>query len=415
MIWGNIMDTSRYRFETLQVHAGQESADLATGSRAVPIYQTTSYVFDDCAQAAARFDFSDPGNVYGRMTNPTVAVFERRMAAIENGKAALGVATGAAAITYTLTALAGMGDKIVAARNINGTTYNLLAKGLARYGIRTEFVDVYEDGAIERALDDKTRAVFVETVSNPHGSPVDIEKCVEAAHSRGIPLVVDNTFGTPCLVRPIEWGADIVIHSATKFLGGHGTTMGGVIVERDTLPNRLSTLCGGSFTGYVRKTLLHDTGATLSPFNAFLLLQGIETLSLRVERHTSNALEVVKFLSEHPMIEKVSHSSIESSPHHAIYNKYFPNGGISVFTCDIRGGKNEAWAFIEHLELFSLLANAADVKSLVIHPATTTHADLSPSELAEQAIKPNTIRLSIGTEHIDDIIADLRHGFDSVK
>lgn len=401
------MDTSRYKFETLQVHAGQESADFATGARAVPIFQTTSYVFKDCAQAAARFGFSDPGNVYGRITNPTVDVFERRMAAIENGKAALGLATGAAAITYTLASLAGMGDKIVAAKNINGTTYNLLAHGLTRYGVKTEFVDIYQEGTLERALDDKTRAVFIETVSNPHGAPADIEKCAEAAHSRKVPLIVDNTFGTPCLVRPIEWGADIVIHSATKFLGGHGTTMGGVIVESGTLPDSLAQLCGDSFTGYVRETLLHDTGATMSPFNAFLLLQGIETLSLRVERHTSNALEVVKLLSEHPRVEKVSHPSLAGSPHHALYEKYFPNGGISVFTFDIRGGKKEAWTFIDHLKLFSLLANVADVKSLVIHPATTTHADLSPSELAEQEIRPNTIRLSIGTEHIDDITADL--------
>ena len=409
------MDTSKCKFETLQVHAGQDSADSATGARAVPIYQTTSYVFDDCAQAAARFDFSDPGNVYGRMTNPTVNVFERRMAAIENGKAALGLATGAAAITYTLSSLAGVGDKIVAARNINGTTYNLLAKRLTKYGIKTEFVDIYNDGALERALDDNTRAVFVETVSNPHGTPSDIEKCTEAAHSRGVPIVVDNTFGTPCLVRPIEWGADIVVHSATKFLGGHGTTMGGVIVESDTLPHSLTKLCGNSFTGYVRETQLHDTGATLSPFNAFLLLQGIETLSLRVERHTSNALKVVKLLSEHPMVEKVSHSSLESSPYHALYNKYFPNGGISVFTFDIRGGKDEAWAFINYLKLFSLLANVADVKSLVIHPATTTHVDLSPPELAIQEIKPNTIRLSIGTEHIDDITADLIQALEFVE
>jgi len=415
MVWGNSMDISKYKFETLQVHAGQESADVATGSRAVPIYQTTSYVFDDCAQAAARFDFSDPGNVYGRMTNPTVAVFERRMAAIEKGKAAIGLATGAAAITYTLSSLAGMGDKIVAARNINGTTYNLLAKRLTRYGIKTEFVDIYQDGALEHALDDKTRAVFVETVSNPHGAPADIGKCADVAHSHGVPLVVDNTFGTPYLVRPIEWGADIIIHSATKFLGGHGTTMGGVIVERGTLPNSLTQFCGDSFTRYVRETQLHDTGATLSPFNAFLLLQGIETLSLRVERHTSNALKVVKLLSEHPMVEEISHPSLESSPYHALYNKYFPNGGISVFTFDIRGGKDEAWAFINHLNLLSLLANVADVKSLVIHPATTTHADLSPSELAEQDIKPNTIRLSIGTEHIDDITADILQAFACVN
>lgn len=415
MVEINIMGTSEYKFDTLQIHAGQESADSATGARAVPIYQTTSYVFDDCSQAAARFDFSDPGNVYGRMTNPTVEVFEKRMAAIENGKAALGLATGAAAITYTLSTLAGAGDKIVAARNINGTTYNLLANRLSRYGIKTEFVDIYQDGALENALDNNTRAVFVETVSNPHGTPADIEKCTKAAHSRDIPIVVDNTFGTPCLVRPIKYGADLVVHSATKFLGGHGTAMGGVIVESSTLPDSLTELCGNSFTEYVRKTQLHDTGATLSPFNAFLLLQGIETLSLRVERHTSNALKVVKLLSEHPMVEKVSHASLENSPYHAIYNKYFPTGGISVFTFDIRGGKDEAWSFINHLKLFSLLANVADVKSLVIHPASTTHADLSPSELIVQEIKPNTIRLSIGTEDIDDIIADLKQALEFVR
>lgn len=410
------MDTSSYKFETLQVHAGQESADLATGARAVPIFQTTSYVFDDCAQAAARFGFSDPGNVYGRVTNPTVDVFERRMAAIEHGRAALGLATGAAAITYALASLAGMGDKIIAARNINGTTYNLLAHGLTRYGVKTEFVDLYQDGALERALDDKTRAVFIETVSNPHGTPADIEACAKAAHSRGVPLIVDNTFGTPFLVRPIEWGADIVVHSATKFLGGHGTTMGGVIVESGALPDGLTRrLGGGSFTGHVRETLLHDTGATMSPFAAFLLLQGIETLSLRVERHTSNALEVVKLLSGHPMVERVSHPSLESSPCHSLYTKYFPSGGISVFTFDIRGGKDEAWAFINRLKLFSLLANVADVKSLVIHPATTTHADLSPAELAEQEIRPNTIRLSIGTEHIDDITADILQALEYVN
>lgn len=410
------MDTlKKYKFETLQVHSGQETADPVTGSRTVPIFQTTSYVFDDCAQAAARFSFSDPGNVYGRMTNPTVEVFERRMAAIESGKAALGLASGAAAITYTLAALAGTGDKIVAARNINGTTYNLLAHGFARYGVRTEFVDIYQDGALERALDDRTKAVFIETVSNPHGTPADIEKCAKAAHSRSAALIVDNTFGTPFLVRPIEWGADIVIHSATKYLGGHGTTMGGVIVESGSLPNSLAQLCGGTFTEHVRKTLLHDTGAIMSPFNAFLLLQGIETLSLRVERQTSNALKVARLLNENFMVEKVSHPSLGSNQHHAIYNKYFPDGGISVFTCDIRGGKNEAWKFIENLKLFSLLANVADLKSLVIHPATTTHADLSPSELAEQNINPNTVRLSIGTEHIDDITADIVQALDAVR
>lgn len=408
------MNTSKYSFETLQIHAGQETPDAATGARAVPIYQTTSYVFGDCAQAAARFHFSDPGNVYGRVTNPTVYVFERRMAALEKGSAALGLATGAAAITYTLAALAGTGDKLVAAENINGTTYNLLAHGLTRFGVKTEFVDIYEDGALERVLDDKTCAIFIETVSNPHGAPADIEKCAKVAHSRGVPLIVDNTFGTPFLVRPIEWGADIVIHSATKFLGGHGTTMGGVIVESGALPERLTRLCGGSFAGYVRETLLHDTGATMTPFTAFLLLQGIETLSLRVERHTKNTLDVVKMLSGHSMVERVSHPSLAGSPYHALYEKYFPNGGISVFTFDIRGSKEEAWDFIDHLKLFSLLANVADGKSLVIHPATTTHADLSPAELAAQAIRPNTIRLSIGTEHIDDIKADLAQALDFV-
>ena len=408
------MDTSNMKFETLQIHAGQETPDPMTGARAVPIYQTTSYVFDNCAQAAARFAFSESGNVYGRVTNPTVDVFERRIAALEGGIAALGLATGAAAITYTLVALAGAGGKLVAAKNINGTTFDLLAHGLSRFGVETEFVDIYEDGALERALDERTRAVFIETVSNPHGAPADIESCAALAHSRGIPLIVDNTFGTPFLVRPIEWGADLVIHSATKFLGGHGTTMGGVIVESAALTESVKRRCGGSFTAFVRKTLLHDTGATMTPFSAFLLLQGTETLSLRVERHTKNALALVQFLAAHPMVERVSHPSLPTSPYHALYEKYFPNGGISVFTFDIRGGQREAWAFIDHLKLFSLLANVADMKSLAIHPASTTHADLSPAELAAQGIGPNTIRLSVGAEHIDDIVEDVRQALDFV-
>lgn len=411
----SVLTHTAYRFETLQVHAGQETPDPATGARAVPVYQTTSYVFNDCAQAAARFAFTEPGNVYGRVTNPTVEVFERRMAALEGGSAALGLATGAAAITYALTALADAGDKIVAASNINGTTVSLLQNTLARFGVETEFVDLYAPGALEAALDEKTKAVFIETVSNPHGTPADIEACARAAHARGIPLIVDNTFATPYLVRPIDWGADLVVHSATKFLGGHGTVMGGVLVESPVLPAAVRARCGTSFTAFVRQTLLHDTGATMAPFTAFLLLQGLETLSLRVERHTKNALAAAKLLAAHPLVACVSHPSLADSPQHAVYEKYFPHGGISVFTIDVRGGRDAAWYFIDHLKLFTLLANVADGKSLAIHPATTTHADLSPAALARQGIRENTVRLSVGTEHIDDIAADLTQALESVR
>jgi len=422
---------SKYKFETLQVHAGQEQPDPATGSRAVPIYQTTSYVFDNCARAAARFSLEEAGYIYSRLTNPTQEVFEKRIAALEGGVAALGVASGAAAATYTFLNLASAGDNIVSARTIYGGTYNLLAHTLPQYGITTTFVDPDEEDAFEKAINGKTKAVFIETIGNPNATLIDMEKVAEAAHRHRIPLVVDNTFATPYLVRPFEYGADIVIHSATKFIGGHGTVIGGAIVDGGTFDWEASgkfpalvepnpsyhgvsfTKAAGraAFATKVRAILLRDTGATMSPFHAFLFLQGLETLSLRVERHVENALKVVSYLKDHPKVEKVNHPSLESHPHHALYKKYFKKGGISIFTFDIKGGIKEAQKFIDRLQLFSLLANVADVKSLVIHPATTTHAQLSERELLEQGIKPNTIRLSIGTEHIDDIIEDLEQAF----
>lgn len=421
----------QYRFETIQLHAGQESPDPASDARAVPIYQTTSYVFKNSAHAAARFGLADTGNIYGRLTNSTVDAFEQRVAALEGGVAALGVASGAAAITYTFLNLAQAGDNIVAAKTIYGGTYNLLEHTLPQYGIATTFVNADEENAFENAIDDKTKALFIETIGNPNATLIDIEAVAEIAHRHRIPLVVDSTFATPYLVRPFEYGADIVVHSATKFIGGHGTAIGGVIVDSGkfdweasgkfpSLTDPNPSYHGISFTKAVgpaafvtkiRAILLRDTGATLAPLHAFLFLQGLETLSLRVERHVENALKVVDFLSKHPKVEHVNHPSLPDHPHHALYQKYFPNGGASIFTFDIRGGAKEAQDFIDRLKIFSLLANVADVKSLVIHPASTTHSQLTEEELLDQGIKPNTIRLSIGTEHIDDIIADLAQAF----
>ena len=425
------MSNKNYKFETLQLHVGQESADPASDSRAVPIYQTTSYVFKNSAHAAARFGLADPGNIYGRLTNTTQDVFEQRIAALEGGVAALGVASGAAAVNYTIQNLAQAGDHIVSAKTIYGGTYNLLGHTLPQYGITTTFVDPYEEGSFEAAIKDNTKAIFIETLGNPNSNIIDIEKVAGIAHAHKIPLVVDNTFATPYLVRPFEYGADIVVHSATKFIGGHGTAIGGVIVDSGkfdwegsgkfaslTEPN--SSYHGISFTKAVgpaafvtkiRAILLRDTGSTLAPLHAFLFLQGLETLSLRVERHVANALEVVKYLSNHPGVEAVHHPAILDHPDHELYKKYFPNGGGSIFTFEIKGDEERAKAFIDKLEIFSLLANVADVKSLVIHPASTTHSQLSKEELLDQGIKPNTIRLSIGTEHIDDIIADLEQAF----
>jgi O-acetylhomoserine (thiol)-lyase len=423
-----------YKFETLQIHVGQEQPDPATDSRTVPIYQTTSYVFKNCAQAAARFSLEEGGNIYSRLTNPTQEVFEKRIAALEGGVAALGVASGAAAATYTFLNLAGAGDNIVSAATIYGGTYNLLAHTLPQYGITATFVDPDEEGAFERAINDRTKAVFIETIGNPNGTLIDIEKVAKVAHAHKIPLVADNTFATPYFIRPFEHGADIVIHSATKFIGGHGTAIGGVIVDGGTFDweksGKFPTLVepnpsyhGISFTKAVgsaafvtkiRATLLRDTGASISPLHAFLFLQGLETLSLRMERHVENALKVVSYLKNHPKVEKVNHPSIENHPNHALYEKYFKNGGVSIFTFEIKGGASEAQAFIDCLKLFSLLANVADVKSLVIHPASTTHSQLSEKELLEQGIKPNTIRLSVGTEHIDDIIGDLEEAFEGI-
>ena len=417
----------KYRFETIQLHAGQEQPDPVTDSRAVPIYQTTSYVFHDSAHAAARFDLSDPGNIYGRLTNSTVDVFEQRVAALEGGVAALGVASGAAAVTYTFLNLADAGDNIVSAKTIYGGTYNLLAHTLPHYGITATFVDPDEEGAFENAINDRTRALFIETIGNPNATLIDIEKVAAIAHARRIPLVVDSTFSTPYLLRPIEYGADIVIHSATKFIGGHGTAIGGVIVDSGrfdweasgkfpslTEPNpsyhgiSFTKAAGpAAFVTKIRAILLRDTGATLAPLHAFLFLQGLETLSLRVERHVENALKVVDFLAKHPKVERVNHPSLPDHPHHALYQKYFPNGGASIFTFDIKGGAEEARNLIDRLEIFSLLANVADVKSLVIHPASTTHSQLTEEELLDQGIRPGTVRLSIGTEHIDDLLADL--------
>lgn len=424
------------KFETLQLHVGQEQADPVTDARAVPIYATSSYVFHNSDHAAARFGLSDAGNIYGRLTNPTEDVFEQRIAALEGGVAALAVASGAAAISYTIQNLAQAGDHIVAANNIYGGTYNLLAHTLVEYGIETTFVDPFNDEEIEAAIQDNTKAIFIETLGNPNSDVVDIEKIANIAHAHKIPLAIDNTFATPYLVRPIEYGADIVVHSATKFIGGHGTAIGGVIVDSgkfdweasgkfDSLTKPNPSYHGISFTKAVgaaafvtkiRAILLRDTGATLSPFHAFLFLQGLETLSLRVERHVENALKVAQYLNNHPQVEKVNHPSVtEDSSQQELYKKYFPNGGGSIFTFEIKGDAQKAKDFIDNLELFSLLANVADVKSLVIHPASTTHSQLSEEELAEQGIKPNTIRLSIGTENVDDIIEDLEEAFQAVK
>ncbi|MBR0277859.1 MAG: O-acetylhomoserine aminocarboxypropyltransferase/cysteine synthase [Clostridia bacterium] len=426
---------SEYKFETLQLHVGQEQADPATDARAVPIYQTTSYVFHNSKHAADRFGLADAGNIYGRLTNSTQDVLEKRLAALEGGSAALALASGAAAITYTIEALAANGGHIVAQKTIYGGTFNLLAHTLPQYGIKTSFVDIHNLSEVEAAITDDTRAVFLETLGNPNSDIPDIDAVAEIAHKHGIPVVIDNTFGTPYLIRPIEHGADIVIHSATKFIGGHGTTLGGIIVESGKFdwsasgkyPNIAApnpsyhgvsfydAVGPAAFVTYIRAILLRDTGAAISPFNAFLLLQGVETLSLRLERHAENTQKVVEYLAGHPLVEKVNHPSLPGHPDHALYEKYFPNGGASIFTFDIKGGQEEAWKFIDNLKIFSLLANVADVKSLVIHPASTTHSQLSGEELLDQGIKPNTIRLSIGTEHIDDIIADLENGFQAVK
>ncbi len=426
---------SEYRFETLQLHVGQEQADPATDSRAVPIYQTTSYVFHNSKHAADRFGLADAGNIYGRLTNSTQDVLEKRVAALEGGSAALAVASGAAAISYTIEALAANGGHIVAQKTIYGGTFNLLEHTLPQYGIETTFVDAHDLAEVEAAIGDDTRAIFLETLGNPNSDIPDIDAISEIAHKHGIPVVIDNTFGTPYLIRPIEHGADIVVHSATKFLGGHGTTLGGIIVESGKFDWKASgkypniaapnpsyhgvsfydVVGPAAFVTYIRAILLRDTGASISPFNAFLLLQGVETLSLRLERHAENTKKVVEFLKNHPQVEKVNHPSLPEHPDHALYEKFFPNGGGSIFTFDIKGGQEEAWKFIDNLKIFSLLANVADVKSLVIHPASTTHSQLSEEELKDQGINSNTIRLSIGTEHVDDIIADLTRGFDAVK
>ncbi len=426
---------SKYRFETLQLHVGQEQADPATDARAVPIYQTTSYVFHDSAHAAARFGLSDPGNIYGRLTNSTQDVLEKRLAALEGGVAALAVASGAAAITYTIMALAQKGEHIVAQKTIYGGSYNLLAHTLPQYGITTTFVDAQNPEEVEGAIQENTKAIYLETLGNPNSDIPDIDKIAEIAHGHGLPLVIDNTFGTPYLIRPIEHGADIVVHSATKFIGGHGTTLGGIIVDSGKFnwkksgrwapisePNPsyhgvsfVDAAGPAAFVTYVRAILLRDSGAAISPFNAFLLLQGVETLSLRLERHAENTKKVVEYLANHPQVEKVNHPSLLDHPDHELYTKYFPNGGASIFTFEIRGGQEEAWKFIDNLKIFSLLANVADVKSLVIHPASTTHSQLTEEELLDQGIRPNTIRLSIGTEHIDDILEDLDNGFAALR
>lgn len=422
---------SEYKFETLQLHVGQEEPDPATDARAVPIYQTTSYVFKNSAHAAARFGLADPGNIYGRLTNSTQDVLEKRLAALEGGVAALALASGAAAVTYTIEALAADGGHIVAQKTIYGGSYNLLAHTLTHYGIDTTFVDAHNLKEVEDAIQENTRAIYLETLGNPNSDIPDIDAIAEIAHRHGLPLVIDNTFGTPYLIRPIEHGADIVIHSATKFIGGHGTTLGGIIVDSGKFdwkasgkypaiaePNPsyhgisfVDAVGPEAFVTYLRAILLRDTGATISPFNAFLLLQGVETLSLRIERHVENTQKVVAYLASHPQVEKVNHPSLPDHPDHALYERYFPNGGASIFTFNIKGGQEEAHKFIDNLKIFSLLANVADVKSLVIHPATTTHSQLTEEELLDQGIAPNTIRLSIGTEHIDDILADLDRGF----
>ncbi len=427
-------DTKKLHFETLQIHVGQETADPATDSRAVPIYQTTSYVFHNSKHAADRFGLADAGNIYGRLTNSTQDVLERRIAALEGGVAALAVASGAAAITYTLQALAQAGDHIVAQKTIYGGTYNLLAHTLSQFGVSTTFVDAHNLKELESAIRPETKAIYLETLGNPNSDIPDIDKIADIAHKRGLPLVIDNTFGTPFLIRPLEHGADIVVHSATKFIGGHGTSLGGIIVDggkfdwkksgkykpiADANPSYhgisfADAVGPAAFVTYIRAILLRDQGATLSPFNAFLLLQGTETLSLRLERHVENTKKVIEFLKNHPKVAKVNHPSLADHPDHALYEKYFPNGGGSIFTFEIKGGKDAAWKFIDNLKIFSLLANVADVKSLVIHPASTTHSQLSDAELADQGITQGTIRLSIGTEHADDIIADLEQAFNAI-
>ena len=429
------MTQKNYRFETLQLHVGQETADTVTDSRAVPIYQTTSYVFHNSKHAADRFGLADAGNIYGRLTNTTQDVLERRVAALEGGVAALALASGAAAITYTIQALAQNGDHIVAQKTIYGGTYNLLSHTLSQFGVETTFVDAHNLKEVEAAIRPNTKAVYLETLGNPNSDIPNIDAIAEIAHNHGLPLVIDNTFGTPYLIRPLEHGADIVVHSATKFLGGHGTTLGGIIVDGGKFdwkksgkyapiaaPNpsyhgvSFADVVGpAAFVTYIRAILLRDQGAAISPFNAFLLLQGIETLSLRLERHVENTLKVVDFLKNNPKVAKVNHPSLPDHPDHELYKKYFPNGGASIFTFEIKGGKDAAWKFIDNLKIFSLLANVADVKSLVIHPATTTHSQLNDQELAEQGITPSTIRLSIGTEHVDDIIDDLKTAFEAVK
>lgn len=425
---------SELRFETKQLHVGQEVADPTSDSRAVPIYQTASYVFRNSKHAADRFGLADPGNIYGRLTNSTQGVLEERLAALEGGSAALALSSGAAAITYTIEALAANGGHIVAQKTIYGGSFNLLEHTLPQYGIETSFVDAHNLAEVEGAIKDNTRAIYLETLGNPNSDIPDIDAIADIAHKHGLPLVIDNTFGTPYLIRPIEHGADIVVHSATKFIGGHGTTLGGIIVESGKFDWKKSgkypniaepnpsyhgvsfydAVGPAAFVTYIRAILLRDTGACISPFNAFLLLQGVETLSLRLERHVENTLKVVEFLEKHPKVEKVNHPSLPNHPDHAVYEKFFPNGGGSIFTFELKGGQEEAWKFIDNLKIFSLLANVADVKSLVIHPASTTHSQLSEDELLDQGIKRNTIRLSIGTEHIDDIIGDLEKGFAAI-
>ncbi len=425
---------SNYKFETLQLHVGQEQADPATDARAVPIYQTTSYVFHNSQHAADRFGLADAGNIYGRLTNSTQDVLEKRLAALEGGSAALALASGAAAITYTVQALAANGGHIVAQKTIYGGSFNLLEHTLPQYGIQTTFVDAHNLEEVEGAIQENTRAIYLETLGNPNSDIPDIDAISEIAHKHGLPVVVDNTFGTPYLIRPFEHGADIVVHSATKFIGGHGTTLGGIIVEAGKFDWKASgkypniadpnpsyhgvsfydAVGPAAFVTYIRAILLRDTGACISPFNAFLLLQGVETLSLRLDRHAENTRKVVEYLVNHSLVENVNHPSLPDHPDHALYERYFPNGGASIFTFEIKGGQVEAWKFIDNLKIFSLLANVADVKSLVIHPASTTHSQLSEEELLDQGIKPNTIRLSIGTEHIDDIIADLENGFAAI-
>ena len=428
------MATKRLHFETLQLHVGQEQPDVATDARAVPIYQTTSYVFHNSAHAAARFGLQDPGNIYGRLTNSTQGVFEQRVAALEGGVAGLAVASGAAAITYAFQNITRAGDHIVAAKTIYGGSYNLLAHTLPDYGITTTFVDPNDLSNFENAIQENTKALFIESLGNPHSNIIDIEAVADIAHRHQIPLIVDNTFGTPYLIRPIEHGADIVVHSATKFIGGHGTSLGGVIVDSGkfdwatsgkfpqlTEPDAsyhgirfIDAAGAAAYATRIRAILLRDTGAAISPFNAFILLQGLETLSLRVERHVENALKVVEFLNRHPKVKKVNHPSLPEHPDHALYNRYFPHGGSSIFTIEVQGGQTEAHKFIDSLEIFSLLANVADVKSLVIHPASTTHSQLNVQELKEQEIYPGTVRLSIGTEHIDDLLADLEQALDKI-